>query len=421
MRVTKAAVGVLLLAMQVASASAQQPRVSESRTPETRTLPAAEAAGALERDWLFQAMGEPLLARASQEIGWTRELARRLGRQPTAPDLSAELRELAALEKRLGELQAAPAPAAASPAAEAAPNWIWYPEGNATQDAPAATRFFRRRVDLPGEARAAELRVAADDACEVFVNGRRAGSHETWQRTALFAVGPLLKAGDNLLAVRAENRPAPSKNPAGLIARLAVTLADGKQLVVVSDSSWRVENELQPQWEQVALDDASWKAAAVSAPFGGGPWGKIAGLGADVQDDPVAAYAAENPAIRDLYFSVRRIKRSVLFKNPVLDFAQVLFIDQPLPQGPINPEHEAIHRMGITAVPGGRLLVLDGLHPGGQLRQLAPDKPGSFWRPDLSFDSRRVLFCFKPHDEKSFHLYEMNLDGTGLRQLTDSE
>ena len=136
-----------------------------------------------------------------------------MGRQPPAPDLSAELRELEAIEKRLGELQITPAPAAAAPAAEAAPNWIWYPEGNSTQDAPAAARFFRRGFDLPGEVRAAELRVAADDACEVFLNGQRVGSHETWQRTALFAVGPLLKAGGNVLAVRAENRPAPSRIP----------------------------------------------------------------------------------------------------------------------------------------------------------------------------------------------------------------
>ena len=44
---------------------------------------------------------------------------------------------------------------------------------------------------------------------------------------------------------------------------------------------------------------------------------------------------------------------------------------------------------------------------------------GSFWRPDLSFDGRKIVFCFKPHNEKSFHLYEINADGTGLRQLTD--
>jgi hypothetical protein len=77
--------------------------------------------------------------------------------------------------------------------------------------------------------------------------------------------------------------------------------------------------------------------------------------------------------------------------------------------------------MGITATHGGRLLVLDGLHPGGKVRQLAPKKPGSFWRPDLSFDAKRVLFCYMPCDEKSFHLYEINLDGTGLRQLTSSD
>ena len=44
------------------------------------------------------------------------------------------------------------------------------------------------------------------------------------------------------------------------------------------------------------------------------------------------------------------------------------------------------------AIPGGRLLVLDGLHPGGRLRQLAPQKPGAFWRPDLSFDAGRARF-----------------------------
>ncbi len=122
----------------------------------------------------------------------------------------------------------------------------------------------------------------------------------------------------------------------------------------------------------------------------------------------------------DLYFAVRRVKRRMMFNNPVLDFSQVLFIDQPYPQGP-EWKHQAIHRMGHRAVPGGRLLVLEGLHPGGRVRQLFPDKPGSFWRPDLSFDATRVLFCYKAHDEASFHLYEMGLDGTGVRQLTHSE
>ena len=123
---------------------------------------------------------------------------------------------------------------------------------------------------------------------------------------------------------------------------------------------------------------------------------------------------------KGLYLAVRQVKRRIMFKNPAVDFTQVLFIDQPYPRGS-EWKHEAIHRMGIMAAPGGRLLVLDGLEPRGRLRKLAPEKPGSFWRPDLSFDGKRVLFCYKAYDEKSFHLWEINLDGTSLRQLTSGD
>lgn len=121
-----------------------------------------------------------------------------------------------------------------------------------------------------------------------------------------------------------------------------------------------------------------------------------------------------------LYFRVREVKRSIVFQNPVVDFDQVLFVDMPFPAGS-EWNHETRHRLGYMAVPGGRLLVLEGLSPGGQLRQLMPQPPlhGAFWRPDLSWDAEKVLFCFHPHNEKSFHLYEINIDGSGLRQLTD--
>jgi len=123
---------------------------------------------------------------------------------------------------------------------------------------------------------------------------------------------------------------------------------------------------------------------------------------------------------RDLYLKVREIKRAVMFKNPAVDFDRVLFVDMPFPQGSEWP-HETRHRLGYMAVPGGRLLKLEGLRPDGKLTQLMPRAPlhGSLWRPDLSWDAKKVLFCFKPHNEKSFHLYEINTDGSGLAQLTD--
>ncbi len=120
-----------------------------------------------------------------------------------------------------------------------------------------------------------------------------------------------------------------------------------------------------------------------------------------------------------LYFAVRRVKRRILFANPIVDFDRVLFVDIPYPQGSEWP-HETRHRLGYMAVPGGRLLILDGLSLAGHLTKLMPVEPlhGTFWRPDLSFDAKRVLFCFHPANEKTFHLYEIHIDGSGLRQIT---
>ncbi len=128
---------------------------------------------------------------------------------------------------------------------------------------------------------------------------------------------------------------------------------------------------------------------------------------------------ATGGADETLYFAVRRVKRRIMFANPAVDFDGVLFVDIPFPQGSEWP-HETRHRLGYMAVPGGRLLILRGLSPAGHLTKLMPQEPlhGTFWRPDLSFDARRVLFCFHPANEKNFHLYEINIDGSGLRQIT---
>ncbi|MDR0814480.1 MAG: hypothetical protein LBN37_01875, partial [Bacteroidales bacterium] len=122
---------------------------------------------------------------------------------------------------------------------------------------------------------------------------------------------------------------------------------------------------------------------------------------------------------KDLYFAVRTLKRDIMFQNPVVDFETVVYIDNPNPSGS-EWAHETKHRLGYSGVPGGRLIVQTGLNPGGKMKQLMPQEPlhGTFWRPDISYDANHVLFAFKPHNEKTFHLYEIGIDGSGLRQLT---
>jgi len=116
-----------------------------------------------------------------------------------------------------------------------------------------------------------------------------------------------------------------------------------------------------------------------------------------------------------LYLELRRIKRHITMKNPAVDFSEILLVDNPYP----NHRHESGHRHGYRAAGSGRLLVLEGLDPDSPVRPLVPDQSaGFFWRPDLAFDASKVVFCMMPPGERSFHLYEVNADGSGMKQLT---
>jgi hypothetical protein len=117
----------------------------------------------------------------------------------------------------------------------------------------------------------------------------------------------------------------------------------------------------------------------------------------------------------ELYLAVRRLKRAITFRNPAVTFSRILLVDSPYP----GARHESAHRHGYRTRGQGRLLVLEGLNPDSPVRSLVPEeKAGFLWRPDLSFDANRIVFCLMPKGERSFHLYEVNVDGTGFRQLT---
>ncbi len=125
---------------------------------------------------------------------------------------------------------------------------------------------------------------------------------------------------------------------------------------------------------------------------------------------------------KNLYLEVRKLKRNIVFQNPLIKFDKIVLIDNPYPKGKTGDAtdewgHEARHRNGFMAEPGGRLLIV-GLNPGGEVKDVLAGHEGSFWRPDVSFDKKKLLFSFQPKGDKSFHLYECNIDGSGFKQLT---
>jgi hypothetical protein len=98
----------------------------------------------------------------------------------------------------------------------------------------------------------------------------------------------------------------------------------------------------------------------------------------------------------------------------------------------------------IVFVSRNRLATLDGIHVGPPLdilgRELTPGGRLMVWRPDgsvsdltagariydvqqpdVSFDARKVVFSAVEQNKGQWHLYEIGLDGSGLRQLTGDE
>ena len=117
-----------------------------------------------------------------------------------------------------------------------------------------------------------------------------------------------------------------------------------------------------------------------------------------------------------------QLRRQVLLANPLLSAQPLLFVVRRQ----YRPDHHntatffpsARHEYNDGAfTPGGALKVLDWAQP-GQARTLLEVPNGVVRDPDVSFDGRTVLFSMRTNAADSYHLYEIQADGSGLRQLT---
>ncbi len=70
---------------------------------------------------------------------------------------------------------------------------------------------------------------------------------------------------------------------------------------------------------------------------------------------------------------------------------------------------------------GGNLFSLVPASPDGELTNLTNLTDGDVADPDISFDGLKVLFSMRINSGENWHIYEMNIDGSKLRQLTNSD
>ncbi len=234
---------------------------------------------------------------------------------------------------------------ASSVAAEPSPwmyhQWIWFPEGQPLDDAPAGFRYFRRVFEIPaGKTIArAELRAAADDRLLAHLNGHALGAHAGWTPASRFgSLTRWLKPGTNVLAVRAENgKVASGKNPAGLLCRLEIVFDDHSSMAIDSDASWRASQKEEAGWTEAQHDDRAWPRSISVADYGAGPWGKIA----EAADEFSAPFAAGIPGkVRVVYaptanaLTLHHLERGVAYHASYFDPAS----GRRTEIGPVTPE-----------------------------------------------------------------------------------
>lgn len=160
-------------------------------------------------------------------------------------------------------------------------DWVWYPEGDPATDAPAERRYFRKTFALPQNAMSAHgtLCISADDRFTAYINGEQVGAHAGSGTFATYDVSAKLKPGRNVVAIVAENLPAPvPANPAGLIATLRIRTSKGEGRTIFSDKTWRAARNLKEEqtWIRADFDDRDWQPAKIVGQYGCQPWGRFA-------------------------------------------------------------------------------------------------------------------------------------------------
>jgi hypothetical protein len=82
-----------------------------------------------------------------------------------------------------------------------------------------------------------------------------------------------------------------------------------------------------------------------------------------------------------------------------------------------NFGYYADSRQRLTYGEGGKLCRLN--LSSGQRTVLLDDPRGGVRDPVIHYDAETILFSYRPGGAEHYHLYEIDIDGTGLRQVTD--
>ena len=166
---------------------------------------------------------------------------------------------------------------------------------------------------------------------------------------------------------------------------------------------------------------------------------ELADVADDLPENPTDVSESER---RESYLHVRRLVRQLAFANPILDFDKLLFVKRFTQE--TYPD-VCLNHMPWVSRPGGDLCVLTwkGIDTEPEVHPILNGAlgPGHVHGMDLHWDGKRIVFGYAKaksdqpaqgwldrrtnfdlrRNEEPIHLFEVNVDGTGLHQITDGE
>jgi len=129
-------------------------------------------------------------------------------------------------------------------------------------------------------------------------------------------------------------------------------------------------------------------------------------------DSPPAPTPAE-AALQKAAKALAALQSEALLSHPLLDFDKLLFVRR----GSWGSSH--IYNCYGGGGTDTNICILSPVAPDGKATDVAPQlTEGGFAQFDLSFDAKKLVFAYSKKGKGSCRIYEMGIDGTGVRQLT---
>lgn len=146
--------------------------------------------------------------------------------------------------------------------------WIW---DSVTLNKQTVRLWHNFEVPKGNPVVRAELRIAADNAFKVWLDGKELGSGSDWRTLSIYHLEGTLRPGLHALAVEGFN----DNDQAGIILGLRLETANGQLIRIRSDLTWHIVPNSYNHWETALNPADDWPNASVAANFGRMPWWSI--------------------------------------------------------------------------------------------------------------------------------------------------